>query len=189
MSDGEKERDSGFKVTDRRLFTPDGEPRTDVEPTPPAEEPSAPPPEPEKKAAPPPPPREQPGRSAPPADPHPFTAAPGEPPPPGQAAQPPLEDAELAEVGFSNFLLSLATTAMVGLGEMPDPATGLVAQNVESARQMIDILGMLKEKTQGNLNPEETRLLEGLLYELRMKYVAVQGGGPAPGPPPTGATP
>ena len=86
-----------------------------------------------------------------------------------------LEDpASPPAVDFSSFLLSLATTAMVHLGEIPDPSTGKPEDNLDGAQQMIEILSILRQKTKGNLVPEETRLLDSLLYELRMKFMAKQ---------------
>jgi len=58
------------------------------------------------------------------------------------------------------------------LGDIPDPATGQTQQNLPAVKQTIDILIMLKEKTQNNLNAEETKLIEQLIYELQMKYLA-----------------
>lgn len=75
-------------------------------------------------------------------------------------------------IDFSAFVLSLATTAMSHLGEVPDPATGKNETNLDGAKQIIDILCMLKEKTIGNLSPEESRMIEQFLYELRMKYLS-----------------
>lgn len=72
---------------------------------------------------------------------------------------------------FSTFVLSLASSALVQLGEVPDPATGGVGEDLALAKHSIDILSMLREKTEGRLDAEENRLLEGLLYELRMKFV------------------
>ena len=71
-------------------------------------------------------------------------------------------------MNFASFLLSLATTGMVHLGEIPEPTTGQKMENLEAARQMIDILRILKEKTEGNLSSEESQLMENLLYELQM---------------------
>ena len=84
----------------------------------------------------------------------------------------PTEEAELPEVDFAGFLLSLATSAMAHLGEVPDPATGSTTENLAAAKQMIHILSILQEKTKGNLEPDEDRLLDHLLYELRMKYLS-----------------
>ena len=80
---------------------------------------------------------------------------------------------------FTGFVFSLMHTAAVHLGDAADPGTGQMAPpNVEAARQMIDILGLLEEKTRGNLSAEERQLLEQGLYELRLRFVEVQNGGP-----------
>ena len=75
------------------------------------------------------------------------------------------------KIDFSAFLLSLATTGMAHLGEIPDPTTNQKVENLAAARQMIDILILLQEKTRNNLESEENKLLEALLYELRMKFL------------------
>ena len=75
-------------------------------------------------------------------------------------------------IDFASFVFSLATSAMANLGEVPDPTTGEISENLEAAKQMIDILTMLQEKTKGNLEADEENILENLLYELRMKYLA-----------------
>lgn len=86
------------------------------------------------------------------------------------------EDA-LPRVDFSSFCLSLGTSALYHLGVVPDPETGEPAPaNLPVARQTIDSIEMLREKTHGNLDEEETKLLEGLLYELHLRYVEAQGG-------------
>ncbi|MGI9592854.1 MAG: DUF1844 domain-containing protein [Myxococcota bacterium] len=75
-------------------------------------------------------------------------------------------------VDFSSFCLSLGTSALYHLGMVPDPETGKsAAVNLPVARQTIDSLEMLREKTEGNLDEEEAKLLEGLLYELHLRYV------------------
>lgn len=76
-------------------------------------------------------------------------------------------------ITFSAFVMSLATTAAVHFGDVSDPSTGQSTPNLPAAGQMIDILAMLKEKTAGNLEPDEAELVETLLYELRMRYVEV----------------
>lgn len=72
---------------------------------------------------------------------------------------------------FVNFLSTLATNAAAALGAMPHPATGQRNVDLETGKFWLDILAMLKEKTKGNLHPQETQLLEGLLGDLRMQYV------------------
>ena len=77
-------------------------------------------------------------------------------------------DCSLPQVTFSTFVLSLASSALVQLGEVPNPETGATEQDLVIAN---DILTMLEEKTRPCLDSDEARLLEGILYELRMKYV------------------
>jgi hypothetical protein len=88
-------------------------------------------------------------------------------------------------VTFVGFVLSLAHTAAVHFGDIPDPVTGqTVPPNLAAAQQMIDILAVLEEKTRGNLTAEERQLLEQLLFELRMRYVEVgKGEASAPSQP------
>lgn len=81
------------------------------------------------------------------------------------------EEGQMPSVTFSTFILSLASSALVQLGEVPDPETGSTGENLLMARHTIDVLQMLQEKTRNCLDADEARLLEGLLYELRMKYV------------------
>ena len=80
------------------------------------------------------------------------------------------DGAELPGIDFSTFILSLSTSAMIHLGEAPAPE-GEVGKNLPMARQVIDIIGLLEEKTRGNLTAEEHRLIEDLLYDLRMRFV------------------
>jgi len=80
-----------------------------------------------------------------------------------------------AQVTFTSLVMSLATTAAVHFGDLADPATGKAGEpNVEGARQMIEILGILQEKTKGNLDQDEATILERVLYELRMRFVEAQ---------------
>lgn len=100
------------------------------------------------------------------------------PDPQGGSATRAGRGAQVPETDFGFFLSSLSMQALVALGEMPHPATNLPQENIEQARYFIDLLGMLQEKTKGNLTHEEASILEGVLYELRMKYVArTQGAG------------
>jgi len=81
----------------------------------------------------------------------------------------------LPDVDFSNFVLSLAATAMVQLGVVPDPESGEpVEANPLLARHTIDTLEMIRDKTRGNLEEEEEKLLDSMLYELRMRFVEVK---------------
>lgn len=77
----------------------------------------------------------------------------------------------LPEVTFSAFIMSLASSALVGLGEVPDPGNGRVACDLELARHNIDLLDMLEFKLKHGLNEDETKLLESILCELRLKFV------------------
>jgi hypothetical protein len=81
-------------------------------------------------------------------------------------------------LSFAAFVLSLAHTTAVHLGDVPDPVTGQSAgPNLAAAQQMIDILSLLEQKTRGNLTAEERQLLEQLLYELRLRFVDVRSVG------------
>lgn len=75
------------------------------------------------------------------------------------------------EVNFLNFILSLSTTVMFHFGDFPDPVTREVKKNIPAAKQTIDILSMLKDKTKGNLDDQEKAVMEEILYELKMRYV------------------
>ena len=89
-------------------------------------------------------------------------------------------------ITFTGFVISLMTTAAVHFGDYPDPVTGEKKPlNLEGASQMIEILGMLEQKTRGNLTAQERSMLEQVLYDLRMRYVAAQqeAGAAAPKPP------
>lgn len=91
-------------------------------------------------------------------------------------ARPEEQASPLPEVDFASFIVSLATTAQVSLGNIPNPETGLTAPNLPAAKQFIDILGMLRDKTKGNLTEQEGKLIENVLFTLRMQYVkAVEG--------------
>ena len=182
----EKEKDSGFKVSDRRLFTADGDLRTEV-----AEE-EAPAPSPAQPSS----------TSATPAAPP--AAEPNMPPPPTASEQQAQHDAykqssrdldarvEMSghspkelEVSFERFMASLYMSAMFQLGLMQEQG-GQPGVDLIAARQTIDTLGMLAEKTRGNLNPKEQGFLQNCLYELRMAYVEVTNAlaRPPQAPPP-----
>ncbi len=85
-----------------------------------------------------------------------------------------MSDDEQIPTDFSSLLLSLASSALVHLGEMEHPDDAATAKNLHLAKQTLDILAMLQAKTRGNLTDDEGKLLEQLLYELRMKYVAAR---------------
>ena len=74
---------------------------------------------------------------------------------------------------FINFLSTLATNAAASLGAVPHPATGKRSLDLETGKYWLDVLAMIKEKTKGNLHPQEARLLDSLLAEMRMQYVTV----------------
>ena len=77
----------------------------------------------------------------------------------------------LPEINFSTFVISLSTQALMHLGEIANPISGKIDADVSAAKQMIDMLGMIREKTGGNLNANEDRLMQDILFDLRMKYV------------------
>ena len=85
------------------------------------------------------------------------------------------EAAQLPEINFQTFVFSLNASALVQLGVMDDPATGKKATNLSVAKQTIDILSMLQEKTEGNLADDEENLLKNILYDLRIRYVKEKG--------------
>jgi hypothetical protein len=138
--------ETGFKVSDRRKFSADGELLDSAEP---GDSPSE--------------------TEAPPADETKRSAAPEAEEAKGRTDS--AEESHEESIDFASFILSLATTSLAHLGEIPDPATGEKTENLPAAKQMIDILSILEAKTKGNLEPDEERLLENLLYELRMKYL------------------
>jgi hypothetical protein len=80
-------------------------------------------------------------------------------------------------LSFTAFVLSLASTAAIHFGDLPDPSGADVEPNLEGAAQMIDILALLDQKTRGNLTAEERQVLEQVLFELRMRFVEASGGG------------
>jgi uncharacterized protein DUF1844 len=81
--------------------------------------------------------------------------------------------ADAGDISFGAFLMSLSTEALVHLGEMNDPSGGQPQPDLAMAQQLIDILGMLREKTRGNLDHDEQALLDAVLFDLRMKYVEI----------------
>jgi len=164
-----QEEQPNFKVTDRRLFNADGTPRD----LPPEEKP-----EPQPAVAP-----EAAAAAAPSAGlteeaqptPEPEVSA-------GAAQETPAAEEEFTEedladardpASFVSFLMSIASNAASALGMMEHPVTHQREVDVETGKHWIDILGMLQKKTVGNLTPQEQRMLEGLLGDLRMQYVSL----------------
>jgi hypothetical protein len=101
--------------------------------------------------------------------------------PQAQAAEEPAETAEageqfqLPQINFSTFIVSLNASAFVHLGMMDDPAGGKKVKNLAMAKQTIDILSMLQEKTAGNLSKDEENMLKSILYDLKINYVKEKG--------------
>jgi len=91
------------------------------------------------------------------------------PEPAPHAPAPPLP------INFTTFVFSLSSSALIQLGEIPDPFTQKVEKNLTAAQQTIDILGLLEQKTTGNLDEEEDQTLEGVLYDLRMRFLKASG--------------
>lgn len=138
----EEQPEKGFSISDKRLFTKEGSRR---------ETPSLP--------------------QAPPASPPPPREAPrGEPRPRAAAEEMPRR--EIPSVDFSTFVMMLANNVMMFLGQIPDPVSQQRRRDVQQAKHTIDILIMLREKTRGNLTDEETKLMQELVPQLQMAYVA-----------------
>src|SRR5215213_2710238 len=157
-----------YKVTDRRLFNADGTPRD----LPPEEKP-----EPkvaaEATAA---------AAAAPAAAPEPQPQVQTEAAPASAGEAAPEAEEEFTEedladardpASFVSFLMSIASNAASALGMMEHPVTHQREVDVELGKHWIDVLGMLQKKTTGNLTPQEQRMLEGLLADLRMQYVSL----------------
>ena len=146
----EEEKSRGFKVDDRRRFSSEGELKPEHEG---GEAPAAKPHNAEQ-------PHSHPHEQAAPSVSERHTAAAGAP-----GAGP------LPEINFATFVVSLSTQALMHLGEIPDPMTQQLERDLPAAQHMIDILGMLQDKTRGNLDRDEEGLLRSILFDLRMKYV------------------
>ena len=95
--------------------------------------------------------------------------------PKGQAGKTPAEPDEYPPVNFTNFVISLSTSALFHFGDFPEVEGGKAEKNLPAAKQTIDILDMLAETTKGNLDTNEQNLIEGVLYELKMRYVKEKG--------------
>lgn len=97
------------------------------------------------------------------------------PPPAGEPAGSPGTGAAAASpgdrIGFTDLVQVLASQALMYMGAVPDPQTGKAVVSPPMAKAHIDLLGVVEEKTKGNLNAEETSLIQGILYELRMQFV------------------
>lgn len=168
--EGRERRESGaFKVVDRRRFTATGDVRADA---PPDAGPRAASPIVQK--APEPPAQTRP--NAPAAAPAPHDAAgpadAASEPPAGQAASAPRKSA--SSVDFLSFVGSLATNAMAAMGLLPPSQSRGMPQSLDMAREYIDIIVMLQERTQGNVSPEENEALTQLISDLGQQYVALQ---------------
>ena len=92
-----------------------------------------------------------------------------------EAAQKAAGGAAGPEVTFASLIFSLSSTAFMHLGAIPDPNSGKQEKNLPLAKQAIDLLGVLREKTRNNLDQEEDNLFEHLLYDLRMAYIKEVG--------------
>jgi hypothetical protein len=87
------------------------------------------------------------------------------------APRSPTRGREPLEITLSTFVMSLSTQALMCLGEIPNPLTGKTETDLDAVREFIEILGMLQEKTRGNVDAAEARLFEKVLYDLRMRFV------------------
>lgn len=163
-----QEDQPNFKVTDRRLFNPDGSPRD----LPPEEKP-----EPQAEVAP-----EAAAVASTTGASEAQAAAPAREASPSAAQEAPQAEDEFTEedladardpASFVSFLMSIASNAASALGMMEHPVTHQRDVDVELGKHWIDVLGMLQKKTAGNLTPQEKRMLEGLLADLRMQYVSL----------------
>jgi uncharacterized protein DUF1844 len=147
-----EDKGRGFKVQDRRRFSPEGEARPGAE----ASEQNSGTASGQPSAA----------GSHPSAASHTAQA--------GPQPQRPAGGPE-TELTFAAFIWSLSEQALAALGEMPDPATGTVNRDLTMAQQMIDIIRMLRDKTRGNLDRHEQELVAEILSTLQMKYVELAG--------------
>jgi hypothetical protein len=96
-----------------------------------------------------------------------------EPPKADDASDEPQQEPphQFPEINFATFVASLNASALLQLGAIEDPTSGQKNKNLPMAKQTIDILSMLQEKTEGNLSEEEENLLKNILYDLRIMYV------------------
>ena len=84
---------------------------------------------------------------------------------------------QLPQISFSTFILSLASSTLVQLGEVPNPETGSLTPNAELAKHGIDTLAMLRDKITNGLTPDESSMLDSIIYELKMKYATLRSSG------------
>jgi len=153
----EEEKERGFKVADRRRFSAEGEAKPEVE--------ERPVPEPPKPGA---SPSLEDQIQMPSAGAQAKASAEYQK---AASAQPGTQDLGPQDLTFASFVVGLSTEALALMGEMPHPATGERINDLVGAQQLIDIIGILQEKTRGNLSHDEETLLEAILFDLRMKYV------------------
>lgn len=148
MPEEGEEKGRGFKVEDRRRFSSEGElkPEQKTAPAQAAEKPSAASVT-EEAAA--------------------VRRAEAE----AEAAAEAAYEGSRETITFASFIVGLSTEALAFLGEMPNPATGEPEADLRAAEQIIDIIGILREKTRGNLDSDEESLMDAILFDLRMKYV------------------
>ena len=179
------EEQTSYKVTDRRLFNPDGTPRdvpenerpepTPVKPEAASATASAPEPQTAEAGA-----ANVAGTGASPAS----APAPAieDPIPASAGLEADSEDVELPDAddpaSFASFLMSIASNAAASLGMMEHPVTRKREVDLELGKHWIDVLGMLEKKTYGNLLPQEQQILEGLLADLRMQFVSLSNATP-----------
>ena len=178
------EEQTSYKVTDRRLFNPDGSPREVPPEERPEPKPEAPPMSAETPAA---DVGSQPEATNTVNTAGPAVGAEAQPESPAQAkrsedtestnAEAELPDAE-DPASFASFMMSIASNAASSLGMMEHPVTGKREVDLELGKHWIDVLGMLQQKTRGNLLPQEQQILEGLLADLRMQYVSLTRSAP-----------
>ncbi len=89
-----------------------------------------------------------------------------------------MPDQQLPSLDFATFILSLSHSALMHLGEAPNPDDNEIRVSLPLAKQTIDLLGLLEEKTKGNLSGEEERLIGQILFDLRMRFVEKSGQKP-----------
>jgi hypothetical protein len=92
-----------------------------------------------------------------------------------KVVEPTAGPSDYPPVNFTNFVISLSTSALFHFGDFPEYEGGKAEKNLPAAKQTIDILDMLNEKTKGNLDQNEASLIQGVLYELKMRYVKEKG--------------